>query len=475
MNHGLPVTPSTQFRADLLAVQPLKRLWRSPAFPVALQALLLAVMVLLVVNGWAIGREHSGKDLQLLRKTNLTTLVVWGLWWPGMIALSLTLGRAWCMVCPMELVARAGHCLGRRTRLARARLGRWLRGGWLVVLAYLLLQVLVAGVALHRVPHYTALMLVIMGLAALVVGLVFRQPRAFCEGFCPARALLSVYGRYTPVQLDVCDPEVCERCETRDCVAPANRYRFDRRSCPSLVAVFGRRQADNCVLCVQCAKVCPHDNVGLGVVGPEARVRRHRLLLPFEAAFVLVAAGFVAHEVIGEVKRLDEYFHVVPAALQELVPSVGFGWFEALWFLGLFPAVLWAAAAGLAYLWGYRGGLGLLLRAAATGAAPVVAIAHLAKAAAKISSWGGFLPLALSDPRGVATFERITSQPTLAPAALLGLSLVGWLMLVVLAVIGWRSWHWTRQAADEQLPAARAGFAVVAAVFCTSLAVWPWL
>jgi len=189
---------------------------------------------------------------------------------------------------------------------------------------YTLRSILVAGVWLHRVPHYTAWMLIVIGLIALLVGLVFRQARAFCEAFCPARALLSVYGRYTPVQLDVCDPAVCEQCKTRDCVASGNCHRFDRRSCPSLVRVFRREQADNCVLCVQCAKVCPYDNVGLGLVGPEARVRRHRLLL------------------------------------------------------------------------------------------------------------------------------------------------------LLLAVIGWPSWHWTREAADEQLPAARAGFVIVSAVFCLSLAVWPW-
>ncbi|MHC4403520.1 MAG: 4Fe-4S binding protein [Planctomycetota bacterium] len=468
------MSKSLQVRWDLLAWAPLKAIFRWSGFPAVLQLTALTAVVLLAINGWGIGLTESPEELKTLRKTNLTTLLVWGLWWPAMIAVALALGRAWCTVCPAELVSRAGHALGRRAGWPRFRLGRWLRAGWFVILAYLALQILVAGVSLHRVPHYTSWMLIVMFAGALGVGLLFREPRAFCEGFCPARVLLSVYGRYTPVQLDVRDPDVCQTCQTQDCVAERNRYKLDARSCPSLLRPYDRKQADGCVLCLQCAKVCPHDNVGLGVVESTAGSRRHRLLAPFEAVFVMVAAGFVAHEVIGEVKPLDEYFHWVPERLSALAPSVGFGWFEATWFLLLFPLVLWAAAAGLAYLWGHRGGLWALLRAAATGAAPIVAVAHVAKAVAKISSWAGFFPLAVDDPAGAKTFARIQEELIARPERLVEFSLVGWVMLIVLVVVGWRSWRWVREAANESLPAARAGFAVVAGFYCLVLCTWPW-
>ena len=42
---------------------------------------------------------------------------------------------------------------------------------------------------------------------------------------------------------------------------------------------------------------------------------------PYEAFFVLFATGFVAHEIDGEVKWLDEVFHAVPRALHGLFPS----------------------------------------------------------------------------------------------------------------------------------------------------------
>ena len=462
------------FSFDLLATWPARAILRSPLFPVVLQVGALAVVLLLAVNGLGFGLGMSAEELMTFRKTNLTTLVVWGLWWPGMIAVALTLGRAWCTVCPMELVNRVGDAVARKVGWPRARLGKLLRAGWMIVVLYLLLQLLVAGFSLHRVPHFTAILLLVLLGGALVTGLVFRQPRSFCRAFCPAGALLSVYGRYTPIQLEARDPSVCEGCKTKDCIAKENRFRFDKRSCPSLLRPFQRDASDGCVLCLQCAKVCPYDNMGVGLVSPEAPVRRRLLLKSSEAAFVMVALGFVSHEVIGEVRWLDSIFHVVPERLTELVPAVPFGWFEALWFLVLFPTVVWAAIAGVGYLAGHRAGLRALLLAAATGAAPVVAVAHLAKAAAKLTSWGGFLPLALRDPQGLETIRQLSEHSLAAPASMFGLTMLGWVMLAVILVIAWKAWRWARQIPAEAVAAARAGLVGALLLFSSVLVVWGW-
>lgn len=95
---------------------------------------------------------------------------------------------------------------------------------------------------------------------------------------------------------------------------------------------------------------------------------------------------------VGEVKWRGKAFDFVPERLTALAPAVSFGAFESLWFLVLIPLAVWAAIAGVGYLAGHRTGLRSLLLAAATGAAPVVAVPHLAKSAAKIAVWGEFLP-----------------------------------------------------------------------------------
>jgi len=228
------------------------------------------------------------------------------------------------------------------------------------------------------------------------------------------------------------------------------------------------------VLCLQCAKVCPSGNMGFGLVSGSAPIRRKVLLLPYEAAFVMVALGFVSHEVIGEVKWLDALFHAVPAALGRLAPAVLFGWFEAFWFLALFPVLVWLVIAGAGYLLGHRGSLGSMLLAAASGAAPVVAVAHLAKAAAKLGAWGGFLPLAIRDPQGVETLRRIIGQSVTPPPPLLGLTVIGWVLLTLILVIGWRAWRWTRQVPAESGPAMRAGLVGASLLFVPVLTVWSW-
>lgn len=459
---------------DILEWKVLRPAILSAAFPVALQVLVLGAVVFLMLNGFGIGSGLKANELLTLRKTNLTTLVVWGLWWPGMIAVALAFGRAWCTVCPMELVNRTGDALARRIGWPRLRLGEFLRAGWFIVALYLVLQLLVAGLSIHRVPHYTAIFLLVLMGGALLSGIAFREPRSFCRSFCPAGALLSVYGRYTPIQLEIKEATVCDRCPTRDCVRSENRNRFDKRSCPSLLRPFSRKPSDGCVLCLQCAKVCPYNNIGLGFVSDVASVRRKQLLRPYEAAFVMVALGFVSHETIGEVGWLENIFHAVPTAFTKLAPSIAFGWFEALWFLLLFPLLVWAAISGLAYFFGHRGKLGSVLLAAATGAAPVVAIAHFAKAATKVASWGGFLPFAVQEPRGIETFRRIADGTLAAPAGLLGLSTVGWAILALTMAMAWKAWRWARQIPAESVVAARAGLVGSAVLFSIVMTIWVW-
>ena len=464
----------SQVSFDVLAWKALRPVLMSPAFPVMPQVLVLAAVFFLMLNGFGIGPGLKTDELLTLRKTNLTTLAIWGLWWPGMIAVALAFGRAWCTVCPMELANRAGDGLARRLGWPRLRLSKFLRTGWFILVLYLVLQILVAGLSIHRVPHYTAVFLLVLIGGALLTGLVFREPRSFCRSFCPAGALLSVYGRYTPIQLEMKEAAVCEQCLTRDCVRSENRYRFDKRSCPSLLRPFNRKPSDGCVLCLQCAKVCPYGNVGLGLVSDVAPVRQKNLLRPYEAAFVMVALGFVSHETIGEVGWLEAVFHAVPTALGGLLPSVSFGWFEALWFLLLFPLLVWAAISGIGYLFGHRGNLRSLLLAAATGAAPVVAVAHFAKAAAKVASWGGFLTFAVQDPKGIETFHRIADGALTMPAGLLGLSTVGWVILALTTAMVWKAWRWARQIPAESVVAARAGLAGAAMLFGIVMVIWVW-
>ena len=458
-------------RGDLLATVPGRALLRASWFPVGIQVVMLGIAIWLGYVGWNIGRDSSNADLLILRKTNLTTLAVWGLWWPVMVVIALAFGRAWCTVCPMELLNRAGYRLAVWTRVPQGELGTWLRAGWFVVIAYVVLQVVVAGMSMHRVPYLTAYMLLVLGMMAFVTGVIYRRPRSFCHSFCPAKALLAVYGRFTSLQLDVRDPEVCVDCTTRECVDPALRDRFDKRSCPSQIAPFNRNPADGCVLCMQCAKVCPYDNIGVGLAKSTAGSRQSMLLQPYETVFVLTATGLVLHKVLEEVRVLVPWSKGVPTWLNGFAPDISFGWFEALWFLLLLPLLFWGVTAGCAYVLGYRGSLTRLLTIAATAAAPLVALGHVAKGAAKMSTWAGYLPGSLRDPRGLDYLAQYNEGST-PPGDLAGLPVLGAVMLLLLGGLVW--WYRRRLFNDAPgaLAAKRAGLYVMSAALCASLLAW---
>ncbi len=430
-------------RWNLLAAPPARWALRSPLFPVALQAVALAALCLLAANGLS-GGSASAAELLVLRRANLTTLVVWGLWWPAMIAVALTLGRLWCMVCPLELANRLGETVARRLGKRRARMPGPFREGWSALAVYVSLQVLTAGVAMDSSPRATGLLLPVLVGLAVGAGLLFRSPRSFCRALCPASPLLAVYSRFTPVQLDVAKPEVCAHCKSKDCVRTDLRHRFDGRSCPSALRPYERRQLDGCVACLQCAKVCPKQNVALGLVHRSAPSRKLERLAPFTAAYLAVDTGFVANEIIEDVPWLEGPFHFVPGVLTGVLPHFGSGWLEALWFLALFPALLWGTVAVLAYARGHCGPLGSLLVSATTAAAPVIALAHLAKAVNKAAGWSAWLPAALANPSGrSALVGEVAARPPVT-----AVWVVGALALAVAAAFcagSWRRSAWMRE------------------------------
>jgi len=462
---------SPHFTVDLLGWAPLRWLAHRRLYPPLVQLVLLLLLGALALNGLGVGAGPDAPDLLTLRKTNLTTLLVWGLWWPLMIVGAVLAGRLWCQICPLELLHRTIDQVARRLGWPRRRLGTFFRAGWGIFLGYLVLQALVAGISLHRWPGAAAWMLVVLPGLAILVGLLFREPRAFCTGFCPVALQLSTYGRCSPWQLDVRDPAVCARCPTRDCVREDNRYRLAGRSCPSLIQPFLRDPADGCLVCLQCAKICPHDNVGFGLARPAAPSRRLDLLTGSEAAFVLVAAGFVVHELVTEVKWLDRLFVALPHLLAGQVP-VPFKWLEAVWFLVLVPLLLFAPLAALARWRAPRLSFREVLHGLAAGVLPVLAFAHIGKALAKFTGWIGYLPLAAQDPRGLETSALLTAGSVASPPRLLSLSGVGWLMLPVLAAAA--VWAWRRAGGfrEEVRPVLRLGLVAGALVYGAVLIVW---
>ena len=464
-------------RMNLLDVKPVRALIRWRGFPYTFQAVLLAAFLALIYFSWQVYPEDSsGAYIKTFRKTNITTLLVWGVWLPLMMLVFAFLGRFWCTICPIELASDLAERLGRRLGIRQRRLAPWLRAGWLVTLLYLAAAVAVAGYSLHRLPWMTAGFLVALLGLAIGFGLLFRN-RAFCRGVCPGLWLLKTYSRGALLALRPKPDGPCDGCVTRECTTQARRNRPDARSCPTLLNPARLDRNEDCQLCFQCVKACPHEGLRLSLHAPYAATDRRTPLASWAlTAFVMVLSGWVSYELVSEWAPAKAVFMWPSNALARAVdvPSLA-GPIVVLWKLVVFPLALWTALGLVARTAGGRGSLDAQWQTLALPLAIMLPAAHVAKAVAKFGTWAGFLPVAVSDPFGRTTAAGMLAGTLAKPGRLYPLWIAGVVGLVLLGLGLWWSMRQVRRVA-------RPGFArglyaalgLFAGAYLFVMAGWVW-
>ncbi len=392
---------------------------------------MLAIFVALAVVSWGV-YAPPGVNAKLYAKTHLATLLIWGVWWPAMVCMAVLLGRAWCMVCPLELVSNVCERLARSLKLPRRPLRRWMASGSIIVVLYALIQLLVAGAHLNRVPAYTSWFLIGLLVMAGLTALVFKD-RAFCRGFCPVGLLLGTYGRGGMLAVRAGSGATCHGCTGKDCIMACNRTRLDARSCPSLLNPPKLNSSKDCLVCGQCIKACPPDNMRLVLLRPFPAFDARESVASWPVTlFVMLVSGFVTWELFTEWPAAEKVFLAAPAWLAaKLNASAAAGWFKGVWALGVVPLALWSGLAAGMRLLGENGRFSELWWRMALPMAVVISVGHISKGLAKFVSWAPFLPQALCEPTGLETVKSISAKTMPAPAAFLGLSTVAVLCLVL--------------------------------------------
>lgn len=429
----MPESTTAREGLDLLRLPGARALLRWRGFPYVFQALMLLVFLGLAVLSWGV-LTPSGVNAKLFAKTNLVTLLIWGLWWPAMVWMAVLLGRAWCMVCPLELVSNGSERLARMLKIRQRPLRKWIAAGSVIVILYAVIQLLVAGAHINRVPAYTSWFLIGLLVLAALTGLIFKD-RAFCRGFCPVGLLLGTYGRGGMLAVRASSGATCQGCTGKDCIMSCNRTRLDAPSCPSLLNPPKLNSNKDCLVCGQCIKSCQPDNMQLLLRRPfpKSDAREAAASWPI-TLFVMLVSGFVTWELFTEWPAANKVFLAAPAwAASALGCSAATGWFNGLWALGIVPVMLWLVLAGLARAVGTKESIGHLWRHLALPIAVVVAVGHMSKGLAKFVSWSPFLPEALRDPNGLETVNGIAAKTMAAPASLLDLTAVA---LICLGLLG---------------------------------------
>ncbi|MDQ5904883.1 MAG: hypothetical protein QG672_2477, partial [Pseudomonadota bacterium] len=165
--------------------------------------------------------------------------IFWGVWWPGVMIATVTLGRVWCGVfCPEGSLTEWISQYGRGHPLPR-----WLKwSGWPFV-AFVCTTVYGQLVSVYEYPQAALLVLGGSTVAAVAIGLLYgREKRIWCRYLCPASGVFAVLAKIAPLHYKV-DRDAWDR--HADTFEPVN--------CAPLVDVRRMTSASECHACGRCA------------------------------------------------------------------------------------------------------------------------------------------------------------------------------------------------------------------------------
>ena len=251
--------PGRRFRVlttDLRGFAFVRRLVGLGMFQFLLVLPTTAVVAVIVVSG-AVGIEHPS--------FNFATVFTWVVWWGALLLSFVALGRAWCLVCPLGALGEWMQRLSlwRRVPYTAGYHFRWprpLRNMGLATVLFVGFVWLDNGYGMSNSPRMTAGLIVVIALGAAWIGLFFER-RAFCRYVCPITAFIGLCSLFSVFELRSRDVGTCRsRCQSKDCFRGNDRH----YGCPMGEFPGGAMDTNlHCILCTECIKGCPHDNIAI--------------------------------------------------------------------------------------------------------------------------------------------------------------------------------------------------------------------
>lgn len=285
-------------RRDLLRLPLLGRLLRARRGRLWLQLPFLLVAVLLIYDGFTGPR---------LAPQNLATVGVW-IHYRGLVILALLLfGNLFCMGCPFTIPRTVAMRLSGGGR----RWPRALRHKWLAVAAFVGFLFLYEWLDLWASPALTAWIIIAYFIGAFVLEVAFAES-PFCKYICPLGTFNFIAATAAPTQITVRDRDVCRTCPGKECVNGSPRA----LGCGTELFPPTLRTNLDCVLCLDCARACPYDNVALAVRAPGRELSEGVWPRRWDVSFMVLVFAYAA---VSNAFGMVPPFYTLQAGLARLL------------------------------------------------------------------------------------------------------------------------------------------------------------
>lgn len=393
-----------------------KSILKNRKFPALMQIIGLVLFLGLSVFGfWGATEAY--------RYTNITSFLVWCVWWPVLMIVVFLSSRLWCSICPLRYInQKLGH-LGLQLQVPKVIR----KHSILILVGFFLLHTVIVSYGVNHFSWMTSVYLLSLLGSAVIIALTFKK-NSFCNSFCPLNGFLGAYSKIGTVALTTSNKDTCKSCQSKECY----------HNCPSNLCMGAAPALETCVMCFDCVKECPNDNIHLNLRSPV------KGLLEKAGTFtgllvVIILLGILLGEFGEEWPVFEHLVTLVPATLIEFgVPETLFGyhWLEALWLNFTVPLFFVLCTAAVTCT--LTGGKSIIETAKkyAPAMIPLLFSMHLSKMVDTMNSKLGYFQFIIKDPLGAETVEKLASGAANLPENIF-LSGVGeGLMILAIIAIG---------------------------------------
>lgn len=261
---------------DILRLPFIGRVLRAPRSRLLFQLPLLLAAALLIYDGF------TGSPIA---PQNLATVGVW-VHYRGFIILALLLfGNLFCMSCPFTIPRTVAlRFSGRGRRWPRA-----LRNKWLAVAAFVGFLFVYEWLDLWASPAMTAWVIIAYFVGAFVLEAMFAES-PFCKYICPLGTFNFAASTLSPAQITVRDRDICRACPGKECINGSPRA----LGCGTELFAPAMRSNLDCVLCLDCARACPYDNVALAIRPPGRELVENAWPRRWDISFLILVFAFAS-------------------------------------------------------------------------------------------------------------------------------------------------------------------------------------